>query len=125
MEAMNMNLEKQIRRMPDGMIAIGPSMFLDMYADITRNQMSFEAKQKFLPGTQVKITANYAQLVDLFRSYKYPDRICRQKAAAVERNPYAEVTGSHNFDECDEVQYDIDHDDVGWITVTESYLERR
>lgn len=121
---MDIDLTKTARRMPDGMIAIGPAMFLDMYADLTRKQMSFENRQKYHPGEQVRIVASYDKLYELFLGYKYPERIARQKAAAVDRNRYAEVTGSHKFDDHNEIQYDIDHDDVGWIVVSESFLER-
>lgn len=111
------------RRMSDGVVMTGPAIFLDMYSDVVDKQQKFESRQKYLPGDRVNIIATYDQLLKLFlEGYKYPLRKAKQKAAAVDGNPYAEVTGSHKFEDNKEVQYDIEHDAVGWVVFPESFL---
>ena len=54
------------RTMPDGTIAFGPNIVLDMFEAVIQDNVVLNRNAKFKPGEMVKVTAGFDELIDYY-----------------------------------------------------------
>jgi hypothetical protein len=71
------------RIMPDGTIAFGPSVVLDLFEEVLRENVELNNNAKFQPGSMVQVTASFDELVNYYMSVGETDRHAKTHALQI------------------------------------------
>lgn len=109
------------KKLTDGTIAYGPSLFLNMYDDLIKNQLQFENTVKFKTNSTVEVIASLKELTDYFLQSESSYISAKNHALIILGNKTGTVLGCNNFDEG--IFYTIEFETEPMCLLPEKFLK--
>lgn len=63
---MDISMQHSCRQMPDGVIAFGPEIILDLYEQVVKKQIQTDNSSRLQPGMKIKVGIPFQKLVQWY-----------------------------------------------------------